>query len=42
MYNEKNHPTKIAFRQKDHLKFEDQYMKIHAPLREYAAFECIN
>ena len=42
MYKEKNHPTKIAFSEKDHLRFEDQYIKIHDLLGEYADFECIN
>ena len=34
-------PTNIKFSYKDHLKFEDHYMKISSPIRVYADFECI-
>ena len=35
-------PTNITFSWKDHLKFEDNFMKIPRPIRVYADFECIN
>ena len=35
-------PTNIKFSYKDHLKFEDHYMKIPVSIRIYADFECIN
>ena len=35
-------PTVITFSWKDHLKFEDNHMKIPLPIRVYADFECIN
>ena len=35
-------PTTITFSWKDHLKFEDHYMKRPLPFRVYADFECIN
>ena len=35
-------PTNITFTWKDHLKFEDYYMKVPVPIRVYADFECIN
>ena len=35
-------PTNITFRWKDHLKFQDNFMKIPLPIRVYADFECIN
>ena len=39
---QKQQPTKITFSWKDHLKFEDYYMKVPVPIRVYADFECIN
>ena len=39
---EKQQPTKITFSRKDHFKFEDYHMKVLAPMRVYADFECIN
>ena len=35
-------PTTITFSWKDHLKFEDHYMKVNVPIIVYADFECIN
>ena len=35
-------PTNITFSWKDHLKFEDNFMKIPLPIRVYADFEFIN
>ena len=35
-------PTNITFSWKDHLKFEDHYMKVPVTKRVYADFECIN
>ena len=35
-------PTNITFSWKDHLKFEDNFMKIPLPIRVYADCECIN
>ena len=32
----------MGFSWKDHLKFEDNYVKIPVPLRVYAVFECID
>ena len=34
-------PTNLIFSWKDHLKFEDNFMKIPFPIRVYADFECI-
>ena len=34
-------PTKIIFSWEDHLKFEDNFMKIPLPIRVYAGFECV-
>ena len=39
---QKQQPTNITFSWKDHLKFEDYYMKVNVPIRVYADFECIN
>ena len=33
-------PTNIAFSYENHLKFEDQHMKVPVPIRFYADFEC--
>ena len=35
-------PPNITFSWKDHLKFEDNFMKISLPIRVYADFDCIN
>ena len=35
------HPTNITFSWKNHLKFEDNFMKKPLPFRVYADFECI-
>ena len=34
--------TNITFSWKDHLKFEDTFMKMPLPIKVYADFECIN
>ena len=39
---QKQQPTNITISWKDHLKFEDYYMKVPVPIRVYADFECIN
>ena len=39
---QKQQPTNITSSWKDHLKFEDYYMKVPVPIRVYADFECIN
>ena len=39
---QKQQPTNITFSWKDHLKFEDYFMKVPVPIRVYADFECIN
>ena len=35
-------PTNITLSWKDHLNFEDHYIKVNVPIRVYADFECIN
>ena len=35
-------PTNIKFSYKDHLNFEDHYMKVNLPIKIYADFECLN
>ena len=35
-------PTNITFSKKEHLKFEDHFMKLQLPIRVYADFEYIN
>ena len=37
---QKQKSTKIAFNCKDHLKLEDQHMKVSVPITLYADFEC--
>ena len=39
---QKQQPTNITFSWKNHLKFEDNFMKIPLPFRVYADFESIN